>query len=50
VPLLQGVGCFGGVVAVEADGRLGAVGQFGVAVEEDQLVTGMGVSSPAVAD
>ncbi len=42
MPLLQGVGSFGGVIAVETDGWLGHLGQLGLPVEEDQPMLGMG--------
>lgn len=39
MPLLHGIRGFGGVVAVEANDRLGVIGQLGVAVEDDELVS-----------
>lgn len=42
MPLLQGVGSFGGVIAVETDGWLGHHGQLGLPVVEDQPMPGMG--------
>lgn len=41
-PDLDGVGGLGGVAAVKAQGGLPAGGQFGLAVEKNPLVTGMG--------